>query len=154
MHARRASFKSVVNLINVLLRSLIAKLKDCPYVPFDKLKSDDAMVRLSRCRLISGFTPAHVEDGVVRYAHNTGKTNFRRRAPLQYAATLGFILNSRSGKFLGLTPEEKDALHECLTWLRKPGNNSLCFYDEELEVFSGACKRLMRHVQKIIPEAC
>ena len=127
--------------------------QDCPYVPFDKLKSDDAMARLSRTRPISGFTPAHVEDGVVRYAHNTGETNFRRRAPLQLAATLGFILNSRSGKFLGLTPEEKEALHECLTWLRQPGNNSLCFYGAELEAFDGACKRLMRKIQKIIPEA-
>ena len=65
--------------------------QDCPYVPFDKLKSDDAMARLSRCRPISGFTPAHVEDGVIRYAHNTGETNFRRRAPLQLAATLGTL---------------------------------------------------------------
>ena len=127
--------------------------QDCPYVPFNMLKSDDSMARLSRCRPISGFTPAHVEDGVVRYAHNTGETNFRRRAPLQLAATLGFILNNRSGKFLGLTPEEKQALHECLTWLRQPGNNSLCFYGAELEAFDGACKRLMRKIQKIIPEA-
>ena len=81
--------------------------QDVPYVPFDLLQSDDAMARLSRCRPISGFTPAHYEDKVVRYAHNTGEINFRRRAPLQLAATLGFILNSRSGKFLGLTPEEK-----------------------------------------------
>ena len=127
--------------------------QDCPYVPFDRLKSDDAMARLSRCRPISGFTPAHHEDGVVRYAHNTGETHFRRRAPMQLAATLGFILNSRSGKFLGLTPEEKEALHECLTWLRQPGNNRLCFYGAELEAFDTACKRLMQKVEKIIPEA-
>ena len=35
---------------------------------------------------------------------------------MQLASTLGFILNKRSGKFLGLTPEEQGALHECLTW--------------------------------------
>ena len=73
---------------------------------------------------------------------------------MQLAATLGFILNSRSGKFLGLTPDEKSALHECLTWLRQPGNNSLCFYGAELETFDAARKRLMRKVKQIIPEAC
>ena len=52
---------------------------------------------------------------------------------MQLAETLGFILNSRSGKFLGLTPDEKSALHECLTWLRQPGNNPQCFYGAELE---------------------
>ena len=43
------------------------------------------------------------------------EVNFRRRGPMQLASTLGFILNKRSGKFLGLTPEEQAALHECLT---------------------------------------
>ena len=74
---------------------------------------------------------------------------------MQLAATLGFILSSRrSGKFLGLTPEEKRALHECLSWMRQPGNNSLCFYGAELEAFDVACKRLMQKVKQIIPEAC
>ena len=72
---------------------------------------------------------------------------------MQLAATLSFILNSRSGKFLGLTPDERQALHECLTWLRQPGNNSLCFYGAELEAFDTACKKLMKKVKKIIPEA-
>ena len=44
------------------------------------------------------------------------EVKFRRRGPMQLASTLGFILNKRSGKFLGLTPEEQAALHECLTW--------------------------------------
>ena len=73
---------------------------------------------------------------------------------MQLAAALGFVLNSRSGELLGLTPVEKSALHECLTWLRQPGNNSLCFYGAELETFDAACKRLMRKVKQIIPEAC
>ena len=72
---------------------------------------------------------------------------------MQLAATLGFILNSRTGKFLGLTPDERKALHECLTWLRQPGNNSLCFYGAELEAFDTACKKLMSKVKQIIPEA-
>ena len=42
------------------------------YVPFDALKSDDAMSRLSRCRPVSGFRPSHCEDGIIRFAHNTG----------------------------------------------------------------------------------
>lgn len=81
-----------------------------------KLARDEVSVR---CRPINGFTPAHIEDGRIRYAHNTGEVNFRRRHPLQLASTLGFILNKRSGYFPGLAPEEKEALHECLTWLRQ-----------------------------------
>ena len=46
--------------------------QDCPYVPFDALKTDDAMSRLSRCRPVSGFRPSHCEDGIIRFAHNTG----------------------------------------------------------------------------------
>ena len=79
---------------------------------------------------------------MVRYAHNTGEVNFRRRAPLQLASTLGFILNKRSGEFMGLTPEEKRALHECLIWLRQPGNNSLCFYGDELQRISARRARI------------
>ena len=90
--------------------------EDCPYVPFDKLKTDDALSRLSRCRPLSGFKPSHCEDGSVRFAHMTGECNFYRRAPLQLASTLGFILNKRSGKFMGLEPEEQAAVHECLQW--------------------------------------
>ena len=81
--------------------------QDCPYVRFDELKTDDAMSRLSRCRPVSGFRPAQCEDGTVRFAHNVGEVNFHRRAPLQLASTLGFILNNRSGKFMGLTEDEK-----------------------------------------------
>ena len=128
--------------------------QNCPHVPFSKLESDDAQSRLSRCRPVSGFKPPHTEDGVVRYSHNTGEVNFRRRAPLQLASTLGFILNNRSGKFLGLTPDEQSALHECLTWLRQPGNNKLCFYGDELEHFDKACKRLMQRIKQIIPDGC
>ena len=126
--------------------------QDCPYVPFDKLVSNDAVSRLSRCRPINGFTPAHVAGNVVRYAHNTGEVNFRKRHPLQLASTLGFILNKRKGYFPGLKEEEKTALHECLTWLRQPGNNPVCFYGKELEIYDRACKCLMRRIKQIIPE--
>ena len=91
-------------------------------------------------------------DGHVRYAHNTGEVNFRRRHPLQLASTLGFILNKRAGYFPGLAPEEKDALHECLTWLRQPGNNPVCFYGQELEDWDRACKALMDKVKRVLPE--
>ena len=92
------------------------------YVPFDSLKSDDALSRLSRCRPLSGFRPSHTEDGSVRFAHNTGEVNFCRRNPLQVAATFACVLNKRDGKFLGLSKEELEAWHECLCWLREPGN--------------------------------
>ena len=123
-------------------------------MPFDQLKTDDAMSRLSRCRPVSGFRPAQCEDGVVRFAHNVGEVNFHRRAPLQLASTLGFILNNRSGKFMGLTEDEKKAVHECLTWLRQPGNNRHCFFGAELEDFDRCCKRLMERIKQLIPEGC
>ena len=43
-----------------------------------------------------------------------------------------------------------EALHECLTWLRQPGNNKLCFYGAEMEAFDAACKRQMHKVKTII----
>ena len=103
---------------------------------------------------------------------------------MQLASTLGFILNKRSGKFLGLTPDEQAALHECLTWawdflihhawfpvmvsgrvcvcggggflrwLRCPGNNVHCFYGDELENFDSCCRRLMKRIKSIIPDGC
>ena len=128
--------------------------QNVPHVPFDKLKSDDSQSRLSRCRPVSGMIPSNIQDGVVQYAHHTGEVNFRRRHPLQLASTLGFVLNNNSGKFLGLTQEERAALHECLRWLRAPGNNSLCIYGQEMESFDAACKKLMSRIKQIIPEGC
>ena len=126
--------------------------QNCPHVPFDRLKSNDAVSRLSRCRPLHGFTPAHCADNVIRYAHNTGEVNFRKRHPLQLASTLGFILNKRKGYFPGLQEDEKAALHECLTWLRQQGNNPVCFYGHELEIFDQACKRLMAKIKQFLPE--
>ena len=121
-------------------------------MPFDILKSNDGVSRLSRVRPLHGFTPAHCADNVVRYAHNTGEVNFRKRHPLQLASTLGFILNKRKGYFPGLKETEKAALHECLTFLRQPGNNPVCFYGHELEIFDEACKRLMAKIKQFLPE--
>jgi len=128
--------------------------QDCPHVPFDKLVSREAQARLSRCRPVSGFEAPNVADGVATYAHCSGEVNFRRRQPLQVAATLGFVLGSRTSKFLGLKPEEIDALHECLTWGRQPGNNKFLefFGGEELVRFDAACKKLMSKFKSMIPE--
>ena len=63
--------------------------QDCPHVPFDKLQSEEAQARLSVCRPISGLEASNVVGGVPTYAHNTGEVNYRRRAPLQLASTLG-----------------------------------------------------------------
>ena len=43
--------------------------------------------------------------------------------PQQLNSMMGFVLNRRGGRFMGLTQEETDALHEILTWGRQPGNN-------------------------------
>ena len=113
--------------------------QDCPHVPFSSLKSDEAQARLSVCRPISGLEEQNVIGGVPTYAHNTGEVNFRRRAPLQLASTLGFVVNKKSGKFLGLTPAETNAIHECLNWGRQPGNNKLLqFFGPNFEAFDAA----------------
>ncbi len=80
--------------------------QDVPYVPFDRLKTEDAVARLSRCRPISGFRESHCDATGTHYAHCYGEVNFRRRQPLQLASTLGFILSKRSGKFMRLKPDE------------------------------------------------
>ena len=65
-------------------------------------------------------------DGIERYARCEGEVNFRRRAPMQVAATLGFVLGQRNGSFLkGLKPKELDAIHEILVWGRQPLNNKI-----------------------------
>ena len=49
-----------------------------------------------------------------------GEVNFRRRAPMQVAATLGFVLGQRNGNFLkGLKPKELAAIREVLVWGRR-----------------------------------
>ena len=129
--------------------------QDVPYVPFDKLKSDEAQARLSVCRPHCGLEPASCTDGVPRYAHITGDVNFRRRAMRQFASMLGFILNQKSGKFMGLTPAETDAVHECLTWGRQDGNNKvLAFFGTVLESFQGACQTLIGRFRSVLPEGC
>jgi hypothetical protein len=51
-----------------------------------------------------------------------------------------------------LKPKELDALHECLTWLRQPGNNPLNFYGAELEEFHRCCAELMQKIKHVLPE--
>ena len=140
---------------NLIPKPMPQLWQDCPYVPFGELISNEAQARLSVCRPHSGLEEASCVGGVPRYAHNTGDVNFRRRAPLQVASTLGFVLNKKSGKFMGLTPAETDAVHECLAWGRQDGNNKvLAFFGTVYESFQGACKTLMRRFQSVIPEGC
>ena len=85
---------------------------DCPHVAFSKLKSQAAQGRLALCRPISGLQESAIVDGVERYAHASGQVFFCKRAAWQVASTMGFVLNNKSGSFLGLSQEEEDALHE------------------------------------------
>jgi hypothetical protein len=95
-------------------------------------------------------------DGVERYAHCQGEVNFRRRAPMQVAATLGFVLGRRNGQFLkGLRPKEMDAIREILVWGRQPLNNKILgFYGSVLEKFDGACRKLMSRIKSVLPHGC
>ena len=97
--------------------------QDAPHLPFSKLRSVASQARLSVCRPHSALEEPNVRSGVGRYAHLTGDAQYLRRAPQQLNSMMGFVLNRRGGRFMGLTQEETDALHEILTWGRQPGNN-------------------------------
>ena len=151
-HSKSAGgeFSAIDNLVPTPIHEL---WQDCPYVPFDQLKSEESQARLSVCKPISGLEEANSVGGVPRYAHNSGEVFFRRRSPLQLASTLGFVLDKQSGKFLGLRPQELDALHEILVWGRQPGHNKvLQFFGNTLEDFSDACRTLMSKFKDVLPK--
>jgi hypothetical protein len=126
--------------------------QDCPFVPFDELKSVEAQARLAIVRPVSGLEQASVVDGVPRYAHNTGDVCFRRRALLQLASTFGFVVGSHNGKNLHLTPKEEAAVHEILTWARRGNNKVLTFFGTVFEQFTHACGQLMEKFRSVLPE--
>ena len=72
------------NLIPMPIPNLF---QDCPYVPFDDLKSAEAQNRLSVCRPFSSFEHPRYNDGIPRYSSLTGEVNFRRRATRSLAST-------------------------------------------------------------------
>ena len=80
---------------------------------------------------------------------------FRRWASLQVGNTMGLILNKSTGKSTGLTPAELDAVHECLSWGRAPGNNLvLTFFGTVFESFHAACRKMMGRFKSVLPEGC
>ncbi len=50
-----------------------------PWVPFDKLQTQEAQARLSMCRPVSGMQSSEnaLVEGVERYAHNVGEVFFQ-----------------------------------------------------------------------------
>ncbi len=131
-------------------------MQDVPWVPLDKLRSDDVQARLSVCRPLSGLQEAQVIDGAPTHAQNTGEVNFRRRNPMQVASTSACILNRRDGQFLGIKSKaELEAWHECLTWLREDGNNKvLKLYGTNYEKLTSACAVLEESLRTrgVLPE--
>ena len=115
--------------------------------------NSDAQARLSMVRPISSLHEAgEFGDGLVKYAHNTGTVFFAKRAPLQVAATLGFVLNKTDGAFLQLTSAELDALHECITWGRIRGNTKILYHwGNEIDQFSTACGAMMQKFRHVLP---
>ena len=50
-------------------------------------------------------------------------------------------------------PQEESALHECLTWGSRPGNNPILqWFGPELADFDEACRRLMASFGAVLPE--
>ena len=140
------------SLSNLVPRPNPSLWQYAPHVPFGELKSDEAENRLSVCRPISGLQEAACVGGVPTYAQNTGDVNIRRRAPLQLASTMGFILNKNGANFMKeITPAEKRATHECIHWLRKH-NPVLQLYGTAHERMVGAFKTFREALKHIIPE--
>lgn len=115
--------------------------QECPYVPFDKLRSTVAQSRLFVCRPLSGLEQDSCAGGAPRYAHNTGGVKLRRWEPLRMANTMVLILNKHSGKATGLTPDELDAVYECLSSRREEGANKvLAFFGTVFESYDNALR--------------
>ena len=72
-----------------------------------------------------------------------GECRFLRKAPLQVAATLGFCINRRAGTFPGLSPEEVEALKECVLWARDGNNHVFELFGTTMELFHEACGKLL-----------
>ena len=91
--------------------------------------------------------------------HKPGK-NRRRREPLltqRWRGKFPEAGTAATGKhpwFCLVSEDERAALHECLTWLRQPGNNRLCFFGNELENFDVACRELMRKARSQFKTHC
>jgi len=128
--------------------------QDAPHVPFARLKRSAAAARLSVCRPLCDLQTAHGDCGGT-YAHITGDVVFRRRAPLQLASTMGFVLNKREGDFMGLTENETSDVHECLTWGRQRNNNKhLEFAATVFEEYLEAVGPLFSCFDTLISEGC
>ena len=138
---------------NLAPNPVIELWQDAPHVPFSMLRSVESQARLSTCRPHSALEEPNMHGGVGRYAHLTGDAQYRRRAPQQLNSMMGFVLNQKGGRFMGLTQEETDALHEVLSWGRQPGNNRILeFYGTLYEGFQQACETMMSKFQGCIPE--
>ncbi len=54
----------------------------------------------------------------------------------------------------GLTPEETDAVHECLSWARDNNNRIFDFFGTVYESFHNACGSLLDKFRTVIPSGC
>ena len=141
------------SLSNLVPRPASDLWQDAPHVPFGELKSDESQARLSAVRPICGLQEAGFVGGRPTYAQNTGDVNARRRGPGQLASTMGFVVNKHGGKFMHISAEETRAVHECINWLRTPGNNAvLRLFGTAHEKLVGAFGTLKEALRKIIPE--
>ena len=82
-----------------------------------------------------------------------GDIFFQKRSPLQLASTLGFVLEKKSGKFMGLKPQELDALHEILCWGMERGNNPiLAWFGNVLGDLTHSCRALGKKFTQVLPK--
>ncbi len=113
---------------NLVPRPCSALMQDVPWVPFDLLQSSEAQCRLSVVKP-SGTPVKEPEyyNGVEHFPKKFGLACPRRRsaeeAHARVVATRSCVLNAKDRPYKGLSRLELEAWHECLSWLRVPGNN-------------------------------
>ena len=66
---------------------------------------------------------AQCVDGVWQFPSYKGNVGPVRFSLQHTNATIACMLNRNDGSFTGLSAEELQAWHECLSWLREPGHN-------------------------------
>ena len=89
-HARSSGGR--FSLVNLVPTAQPTRWQHVPYVPFDQLKSQTAVSRLSLCKLDNCMEPSGMQGGRTVYASQRGDTNFWRRNPQQVSGTLAFML--------------------------------------------------------------
>ena len=88
-----------------------------PHIPFDAVRADSSLARMSLCKLEHGLKDATFEQGRHKYKESHGEVNFWRRNPHQIASTLAFMVDGRTDLLRDIADKDHEPVRECLRWL-------------------------------------